>query len=111
MAMAIENARLYRRSLRQARTLQLLNEISRELSSVLVLNDLLRKVGTLTKRLMNYHRFSIMLADEQAKTFNAVLSLRQDESLPDKTTVRFGQGIVGAAARSRAAGRRPGRQP
>lgn len=100
MAMAIENARLYRRSLRQARTLQLLNEISRELSSVLVLNDLLRKVGTLTKRLVNYHRFSIMLADEQAKTFNSVLTLRQDESLPDKTTVRFGQGVVGAAADS-----------
>ncbi|HET7102064.1 MAG TPA: SpoIIE family protein phosphatase, partial [Terriglobia bacterium] len=100
MAMAIENARLYRHSLRQARTLQLLNEISRELSSVLVLSDLLRKVGTLTKRLVNYHRFSIMLADEQAKTFNSVLTLRQDESLPDKTTVRFGQGIVGAAADS-----------
>jgi sigma-B regulation protein RsbU (phosphoserine phosphatase) len=98
MAMAIENARLYRRSLRQSRTLQLLNEISRELSSVLVLNELLRKVGTLTKRLVNYHRFSIMLADEQSKTFNSVLTLRKDESLPDKTTVRFGQGIVGAAA-------------
>ena len=37
MAMALENARLYRRSVRQARTLQLLNEISREMSSVLVL--------------------------------------------------------------------------
>jgi phosphoserine phosphatase RsbU/P len=100
MAMAIENARLYRRSLRQSRTLQLLNEISRELSSVLVLNELLRKVGTLSKRLVDYHRFSIMLADEQAKTFNSVLSLRQNESLPDKTTVRFGEGIVGAAANS-----------
>ncbi|HXH47764.1 MAG TPA: SpoIIE family protein phosphatase [Terriglobia bacterium] len=100
MAMAIENARLYRRSLRQSQTLQLLNEISRELSSVLVLSELLRKVGTLTKRLVNYHRFSIMLADEQAKTFNSVLTLRLDESLPDKTTVRFGQGIVGAAAAS-----------
>ncbi len=33
MAMALENARLYRRSVRQARTLQLLNEISREMSS------------------------------------------------------------------------------
>jgi len=38
MALAIENARLYRRTLRQARTLQLLNEISSELTSVLVLN-------------------------------------------------------------------------
>lgn len=100
MAMAIENARLYRRSLRQARTLQLMNEISRELSSVLVLNELLRKIGTLTKRLVNYHRFSIMLADEHTRTFNSVLTLRQDESLPDKTTVHFGEGIVGLAASS-----------
>ena len=48
MAMAIENARLYRRSLRQARTLQLLNEISRELSSVLVLNDLRSRIRVQT---------------------------------------------------------------
>jgi sigma-B regulation protein RsbU (phosphoserine phosphatase) len=81
--------------------LQLLNEISRELSSVLVLNELLRKIGTHTKRLIDYHRFSIMLVDEQSETFNAVLSLRQDECLPDKCSVRFGQGIVGAAAASR----------
>jgi sigma-B regulation protein RsbU (phosphoserine phosphatase) len=101
IALAIENARLYRRSVRQARTLHLLNEISRELSSVLVLSDLLRKIGTHTKRLIDYHRFSIMLADEQAQTFNAVLSLRQDERLPDKCSMRFGQGIVGAAAASR----------
>ena len=98
IAMAIENARLYNRSVRQAKTLHLLNEISRELSSVLALNDLLRRIGTLTKRLIDYHRFSIMLADEQSQTFNAVMSLRQDERLPDKCTVTFGQGIVGGAA-------------
>jgi sigma-B regulation protein RsbU (phosphoserine phosphatase) len=101
MAMAIENARLYRRSVRQARTLQLLNEISRELSSVLVLNELLRKIGTLTKRLIDYHRFSILLADEPTQTFNAVLTLKQDERMPEKSTVHFGQGLVGAAASSR----------
>jgi len=98
MAMALENARLYRRSVRQARALQLLNEISREMSSVLVLNELLRKIGTLTKRLIDYHRFSILLADEQAQTFNAVISLKQDEHEPERGVVRFGQGIVGAAA-------------
>jgi sigma-B regulation protein RsbU (phosphoserine phosphatase) len=101
IAMAIENARLYRRSVRQARTLHLLNEISRELSSVLVLNELLRKIGTHTKRLIDYQRFSIMLKDEQSQTFNAVLSLRQDERLPDKCSVRFDQGIVGASAAAR----------
>ena len=98
MAMAIENARLYRRSLRQSRTLQLLNEISRELSSVLVLNELLRKIGTLTKRLIDYNRFSILLADEQARTFNAVISLKEDERTPEQYTAQFDQGLVGAAA-------------
>ena len=101
MSFAIENARLYRRTLRQARALQLLNEISRELSSVLVLNELLRKIGTLTKKLVDYHRFGILLADEQTQTFNAVISLKQDESMPEKTTVNYGQGIVGAAATTR----------
>jgi sigma-B regulation protein RsbU (phosphoserine phosphatase) len=98
MAMALENARLYRRSVRQARTLQLLTEISREMSSVLVLSELLRKIGTLTKRLIDYHRFSILLADEQARTFNAVIFLKQDEHQPERGVVHFGQGIVGAAA-------------
>ena len=101
IAMAIENARLYRRSVRQSRTLHLLNEISRELSSVLVLNELLRKIGALTKRLIDYHRFSIMLLDEQSQTINAVISLRQDERMPDKCSVHAGEGVVGAAASSR----------
>ncbi len=78
--------------------MHLLNEISRELSSVLVLGELLRKIGTLTKKLVDYHRFGILLADEQTQTFNAVISLKQDERMPERSTVNFGQGIVGAAA-------------
>jgi len=101
MAFAIENARLYRRTLRQARTLKVLNEISRELSSVLVLNELLRKIGGLTKRLVDYHRFGILLADEETKTFNTVISWKQDERMPERSTVSFGHGIVGAAASER----------
>jgi sigma-B regulation protein RsbU (phosphoserine phosphatase) len=101
IAAAIENARLYRRSQRQARTLQLLNEISRELSSVLVLNELLRKIAALTKRLIHYDRFSILLADEASRTFNAVISVKQEQSTPEKFTVHYEQGIVGAAGASR----------
>jgi sigma-B regulation protein RsbU (phosphoserine phosphatase) len=99
MALAVMNARLYRRTLRQARTLQLLNEISRELSSVLVLKDLLRRIGTLTKRLIDYHRFSILLLDEQTRTLNPVIAVKQDESTPEKYNLTLDQGIVGAAAR------------
>jgi phosphoserine phosphatase RsbU/P len=101
IAVAIENARLYRRSLRQARTLQVLNEISREMTSVLVLNELLRKIGTMIRRLINYDRFGILLADEHTQTFNTVISVKQNQSLPDKVTVPFGKGIIGAAATAR----------
>jgi sigma-B regulation protein RsbU (phosphoserine phosphatase) len=101
IATAIENARLYRRSVRQARTLHLLNEISRDLSSVLVLNELLRKIGQLTKRLINYQRFGILLADERTRTYHTVISVKEDERIPEKSSVPFGQGIVGAAGAGR----------
>ena len=101
IATAIENARLYRRSVRQARTLHLLNEISRDLSSVLVLNELLRKIGQLTKRLIDYQRFGILLADDRTRTYHTVISVKQDERIPEKSSVPFGQGIVGAAGAAR----------
>jgi sigma-B regulation protein RsbU (phosphoserine phosphatase) len=101
IATAIENAMLYRRSVRQSRTLQLLNEISRDLSSVLVLNELLRKIGQLTKRLIDYQRLGILLADDRTRTYHTVISLKQSESIPEKPAVPYGQGIVGAAGNSR----------
>ena len=101
IAIAIENALLYRRSIRQSRALHLLNEISRDLSSVLVLNELLRKIGQLTKRLIDYQRLGILLADDRTRTYNTVMSLKQNESIPEKTAVPYGQGIVGAAGSAR----------
>ena len=62
------------------------------------MNELLRRIGTLVKRLVDYHRFGILLVDDQAQTFNAVISLKQDERMPERSTVNFGHGIVGAAA-------------
>src|SRR5579863_7864969 len=101
IAIAIENALLYRRSIRQSRALHLLNEISRDLSSVLVLNELLRMIGQLTKRLIDYQRLGILLADDRTRTYNTVMSLKQNESIPEKTAVPYGQGIVGAAGSAR----------
>src|SRR5438270_6245905 len=47
IAGGIENAQLYTRSTRQARTLLLLNEIARELTSILNLDELLKRIGEL----------------------------------------------------------------
>ena len=47
MAIAVENARLYTRVSRQAQTLAVLNEISREITSILDPDDLLERIGHL----------------------------------------------------------------
>src|SRR5207249_7020301 len=44
--------------------------------------------------------FSILLAEERTQTFNTVISIKRDESMPDRYTMPFGQGIVGAAAKA-----------
>ncbi|HEX6804197.1 MAG TPA: GAF domain-containing protein, partial [Terriglobales bacterium] len=59
MAIGIENARLYTRISRQAKTLLLLNEIARELTSILNLDELLKRIGELLSRLIDYQMFSI----------------------------------------------------
>ena len=54
MAAGIENAQLYTRTTKQARILLLLNEIARELTSILNLDELLgrsRRAGTPADRL------------------------------------------------------------
>ena len=49
MAVGIENARLHTRTSRQARTLLLLNEIARELTSILNLDELLKHIAELVE--------------------------------------------------------------
>ena len=63
IAIGIENARLYTRISKQAKTLILLNEISRELTSILDLDQLLKRIGDLLTRIIDYQMFSILLLD------------------------------------------------
>ena len=67
IAQAIENARLYARVSRQAQTLEVLNEIAVELTSILDLDPLLERVGQLLRRLIDYQMFTIMLLDEKGE--------------------------------------------
>ena len=67
MAIGIENARLHTRMTRQARTLLLLNEIARELTSILNLDELLKRIAELLNRLIEYQMFSILLVDADGR--------------------------------------------
>lgn len=103
IAVSIENARLYTRMLRQANTLALLNEISRELTSILNLDQLLKRVGDLLMKLIDYQMFSILLLDESKQKLVHRFSVRFKESVQLKHDIPLGRGLVGAAVQEKKA--------
>jgi len=103
MAIGIENARLFTRANRQARTLMLLNEISREVTSILNLDQLLKRIGELLSRLIDYQRFSVMLLDASGTKLQHRFSLRFKMSVQIKHDIPLDRGLVGYAARHKEA--------
>src|SRR6516164_171613 len=100
VGIAIDNARLYRRVERQNRTLKTLANISREFSSILDLNELLGKIASTMRDLINYDAFSILAVDHQARALRHLFSIRYGERV-NIDNVPLGKGITGAAAESR----------
>jgi phosphoserine phosphatase RsbU/P len=103
MAIGIENARLHTRITRQARTLLLLNEIARELTSILNLDQLLTRIAELLKRLIDYQMFSILLVDQTGEKLQHRFSQRFEERLHLKHDIPLGRGVVGYAAQAKEA--------
>jgi len=103
LAIAIENAQLFERVRLQANTLLLLNEVSREVSSILDVEELLRRAAELTKRVIDYQILSIMLFDEEQKVFRHRLDIKHGQRVQGKLRVAASEGLVGAAATSKEA--------
>jgi sigma-B regulation protein RsbU (phosphoserine phosphatase) len=101
MSIAVENARLYTRVSRQAQTLTVLNEISREITSILDLDDLLERIGQLLKRVIDYHMFTILLWNDRTQHFEHRFSSRYGERITRERTVSLGEGLIGSAAQLR----------
>ena len=98
IASGVENARLYTRVSRQAQTLTLLNEISRDLTSILNLDELMQSIAETLTRLIDYQMFSILLLDEKRETLVHRFSLRFKENIQLKHDIPLGRGLVGSAA-------------
>jgi phosphoserine phosphatase RsbU/P len=98
IAIGIENARLYTRTSRQAKTLEVLNEISRDLTSILHLDALLQRVGEAVTRLIDYQMFSVLLVDATETKLQHRFSLRFNEKIQIKHDIPIGKGLVGYAA-------------
>jgi phosphoserine phosphatase RsbU/P len=101
LAVAVENARLFQQVRTQAEALLVLNEVSREISSILDVEGLLRRAAELVKRVIDYQILSIMLYDEEQKVFRHRLDVKHGQRVQGKLRAAATEGLVGAAATSR----------
>ena len=85
----------------QANTLALLHDVSREITSILDREQLLRSVAQRVKRLVNYDAFSLMLWNERTQSLEANFEMRYEDSLPTRMRIRLCEGLTGTAAAER----------
>jgi sigma-B regulation protein RsbU (phosphoserine phosphatase) len=97
VAVAIENARLFKAERQYVDTLETLAEIGREMSSILDLDLLLTRIASLTKRLIDYRTFGILLLNDATQELDIRLAVRYGEEATSKR-VKLGEGLVGWSA-------------
>ena len=99
LAGAIENAQLYESARRQAETLRVLNDVGREASSILDVDELLRRAADLIKRVIDYQMASILVFDADLGHFTHAVDVRYGRSEQSKLALGPTEGIVGAAVK------------
>src|SRR6201998_3281808 len=84
-----------------ANTLSLLYEVSREITSILDREELLRRIAQRVKKIVNYDVFNVMLWNEKAQVLEGVFAMHYENSIPSRFRVNLNQGITGHAGASR----------
>ncbi len=103
IAVAMENARLFEEQHRHAQALERLHDIGREVSSILDLDQLLERVGQLTRRMIGHDLFTVFLLDEGAGEFTWRTAQGYDPGFVRERKVRLGEGVISRAAKLREA--------
>jgi sigma-B regulation protein RsbU (phosphoserine phosphatase) len=100
LAVAIENATLYRETQRYANLLATLYEVGKETSSILDLDELLQRLAGIVKRVIDYEMFGVLLLDDERQE----LVLRQSVNFGpghERSRLPVSEGLCGAAVRSK----------
>jgi len=97
VAVAIENARLLEHEREYTSTLETLAEVAREVGSILNLDELLTRLAAVTRRVIDYRTFGILLVNQETRELEMKTAVRYgDQEVP--TRVKMGDGLVGYAA-------------
>ena len=85
----------------QGKTLGLLYDVSRELTSILDREELLRRIAERVKKLVPYDVFTVMIWNESTQLLEGVFAMHYENSIPSRFRVPLNRGITGHAAGSR----------
>jgi sigma-B regulation protein RsbU (phosphoserine phosphatase) len=97
VAVALENARLFEQERAYTATLEALADVAREFGSILNLDELLTRIANLTRRVIDYRTFGILLMDEETQQLEIKVAVSYGTSgMPQR--VKAGAGLVGYAA-------------
>ncbi|MFI4944706.1 MAG: GAF domain-containing protein, partial [Burkholderiales bacterium] len=100
LAVAIENATLYREARWYADLLATLHEIGKETSSILDLDLLLQRLAEIVRRVVDFETFGILLLDEERQELVLRKAVNFGAGL-ERTRLKVTEGLCGAAVRSR----------
>jgi signal transduction protein with GAF and PtsI domain len=92
---AIENARLYAETMRKARQIETLSQVSETVTSNRLIDDILQLIVTMTAQMMNSKICSILLLDQPAGELRIVATQSLSEQYRLKPPMKVGQGISG----------------
>ena len=102
LAVAIENATLYRETRWYAGLLATLHEIGKETSSILDLDVLLQRLAEIVRRVVDYETFGILLLDAERQELVLRKAVNFGSGV-ERTRLKVSEGLCGAAVRSREA--------
>ena len=100
LAVAIENATLYKETRWYADLLGTLNEIGKETSSILDLDLLLQRLAEIVRRVVDFETFGVLLLDEERQELVLRKAVNFGAGL-ERSRIKVSEGLCGAAVRSR----------
>src|SRR6266542_1241022 len=81
VAVAIENARLFEHEREYTSTLETLAEVAREFGAILQLDELLTRIATLTRHVIDYRTFGILLVNDDTGELEMKVAVRYGDKI------------------------------
>ncbi len=100
IALAVNNAQLYRTAKQQALQRQVLFEVSRQLMKPLSLDEVLHNILLALQKVVDYDAGGIYLINDDTGDVDSITSVGYDKILEADLHLKLGQGLVGSVARS-----------